>query len=295
MNFLVTKLYTPVNQEKIRQNSQELIENSKKELSVENLKLIMSLIDLTTLNVTDNEEVVTEMCNKVEGFQDVFPKIPNVAAICVYPSLISVVRSAISKPDFGIASVGAGFPASQTFPEIKIQEVKLAVESGANEIDIVLSVGKFLAGKFNDVYDEIVGLKSAAGSAKLKVILETGALPDYDAIRKASVLAMAAGADFIKTSTGKINPAATPEAFLVMVNAISDFYKETGKSIGIKPAGGISTAEDALIYFNIVKGVLGKDWLNNKLFRIGASRLTNNLLYKIHELSGEEYSNQSYF
>ena len=295
MDSIVYKLDTPVNHESIKQKSRELIESSKKEMSVENLKLIMSLIDLTTLSVTDNEERVKKMCEKVEVFQDVFSDIPNVAAICVYPSLISVVGSTISNPNFGIASVGAGFPASQTFPEIKSREVQLAVENGANEIDVVLSVGEFLAGKFDAVYDEIVALKNASGMAKLKVILETGALPDYDAVRKASIIAMAAGADFIKTSTGKIDPAATPEAFLVMVKAISDFYKETKKSIGIKPAGGISNAEDALVYFNIVKKVLGNDWLNSKLFRIGASRLTNNLLDKIHELSGIENPNRSYF
>ncbi|MDX2445325.1 MAG: deoxyribose-phosphate aldolase [Bacteroidales bacterium] len=288
-------LEMPTNHENIELKVAEMIENSKQEMSVANLKKIMNLIDLTTLSVTDNEANVSELCNKVERFPSVFPNIPNVAAVCVYPSLIQVVCSTIKNANIGFASVGGGFPASQTFMEIKIKEAQLAVERGATEIDIVLNVGNFLAGKYVEVQDEIAVLKKATGNAKLKVILETGALPGYGAVRKASFLAMDGGADFIKTSTGKIEPAATPEAFLVMVEAIHDFFNETGKAIGIKPAGGISTPEDALIYFTIVKNILGEHWLNNKLFRIGASRLSNNLLGKIQDLSGERQSFLPYF
>ena len=284
-----------INPEEIDLKLTEMIENSKQEMSIGNLKIIMNLIDLTTLSVTDNEANVSELCNKVERFPSVFPHIPNVAAVCVYPSLIPVVCSYIKNTNIGFASVGGGFPASQTFMEIKIKEVQLAVERGATEIDIVLNVGHFLAGKYVEVQDEIAVLKKAAGNAKLKVILETGALPGYAAVRKASFLAMDGGADFIKTSTGKIEPAATPEAFLVMVEALHDFFNETGKAIGNKPAGGISTPEDALIYFTIVKNVLGEQWLNNKLSRIGASRLSNNLLSKIQDLSGEGQSFLPYF
>ena len=295
MLSILKKLDKTINPEEIHKKTEKGIEESKQEMSVITLKTIMSLIDLTTLSVTDNEDTVIALCNKVNNFPKVFPNIPNVAAICVYPSLVSAVCSNIRKPNIGIASVGGGFPASQTFPEIKCKEVQLAVEKGATEIDIVLSVGKFLAEKYTEVHTEIADLKKAAGKSKLKVILETGALPDYNAVRKASIIAMDAGADFIKTSTGKIQPAATPEAFFVMVEAIFDFYSETGRAVGIKPAGGISTAEDALIYYSIVKYILGGQWLNNKLFRIGASRLTNNLINKIQDLSGEKSSILPYF
>jgi deoxyribose-phosphate aldolase len=284
-----------INQEDLEHKVAQMIESSKLELSIANLKKIMNLIDLTTLSVTDNESKVSELCNKVERFPGVFPHIPNVAAVCVYPTFIPLVCSTIKNVNIGFASVGGGFPASQTFIEIKIKEIQLAVEQGATEIDVVLNVGHFLAGKFVKVQEEVAILKKAAGTAKLKVILETGALPGYAAVRKASFLAMDGGADFIKTSTGKVEPAATPEAFLVMVEAIHDFYNETGKTIGIKPAGGISTPEDALIYFTIVKNVLGDTWLNNTLFRIGASKLSNNLLAKIQGISGEETSFLPYF
>ncbi len=269
----------------IKNTTEKLIKTSQVEMTDSNLKTLVSLIDLTSLNVDDNEKKIQDLCLKVNLFNEAFPSVPNVAAICVYPSLIPVVFSNLNSRKVRIASVAGGFPASLTFIEIKKREIELAVEAGADEIDIVLPVGKFIEKKYKDVHDEITQLKEAAGKAELKVILETGALSGYESVRNASLIAMDAGADFIKTSTGKIPQAATPDKFLVMVEAIKDFHNKTQKMVGIKAAGGISTPEDALIYFTIVKNVLGEKWLNNKYFRIGASRLLSNLLDKIQELS----------
>jgi deoxyribose-phosphate aldolase len=259
------------------------------------LKLIFSLIDLTTLNTDDTASKVKKMCEKINEFPGQFPGYPLVGAICVYPILVPVVNENLVKKQVNIASVAAGFPSSQTFFEVKEMESRMAVEAGANEIDMVISVGKFLNDELDYVSDEIRQIKKAIGTAKLKVILETGLLPDPSAIYRASMVSMEAGADFIKTSTGKVQPAATPEAVLVMCHAVKDFMKESGRMIGIKPAGGISTTAHALEYASIVKGVLGEQWLDPKLFRIGASRLANNLLSEILSMESGKLQEISYF
>jgi deoxyribose-phosphate aldolase len=253
----------------------------KKELySIGNLKTLFGLIDLTSLNSTDTEENIMNMCLKVNGFNKQYPDIPNVAAICIYPSLVNIVRKTLKSPGVKIVSVSAGFPSSQTFTEIKKRETIMALEAGADEIDIVISLGKFLSGKEKEVSSEIYQIKKIMGNHPLKVILETGALNPHQ-ISKASILAMESGADFIKTSTGKLQPAATTEAFRIMAESIRDFATKTGRKTGIKPAGGISTEKQAVKYLEIVKEVLGENWITPDLFRIGASRLANNILKEI--------------
>jgi deoxyribose-phosphate aldolase len=243
-------------------------------------KQCLSQIDLTSLNVTDTQAEIIAMVEKVNEFHEVFPHLPNVGAICVYPALIPVVKSHLTE-EIGIASVAAGFPASQTFIEVKVAETAMAVMEGATEIDVVISVGKFLEANYLDVYEELSELKSACREAHLKVILETGALKTAANIKKASILAMASGADFIKTSTGKIPVAATLEATYVMCQAIKDWNEKTGTKVSYKPAGGIVTTEDAVKHYTLVKEILGDEWLNNNMFRFGASRLANNLLSSI--------------
>ncbi|MFO7670751.1 MAG: deoxyribose-phosphate aldolase [Bacteroidales bacterium] len=247
------------------------------------LKKLFSLIDLTTLSERDNILNVTQLCDKVNRLTDVFPSMPSVAAICIYPELVHVVKEHLINPLINIASVGGGFPASQTFTNIKVMEIEQALGQGADEIDIVLPVGKFLMEDYEYVEYEIQAIKERIRDVPLKVILETGSLQDYALIRKASFLAISAGADFIKTSTGKIPAGATPEAMVVMCQVIREYYNKTGKKIGIKPAGGISDAENAILYYAIVKEILGADWLNSERFRIGASRLANNLLALIFD------------
>lgn len=251
------------------------------EKSPENMKLIFSVIDLTSLNTEDTAERIKTMCLKINRFSGHFPDIPNVGAICVYPSLVPVVKEHLNVTGVKIASVAAGFPSSQTFLPVKEMECRMAAEAGASEIDIVMSVGNFIGAELDPVCSEISRIKEVIGPAKLKVILETGLLREPENIYNASMACLRAGADFIKTSTGKITPAATPEAVLVMCHAIKDFYTETGKKSGIKPAGGIGTAGQALGYASIVQAVLGKDWLDPSLFRIGASRLANQVLSEI--------------
>ena len=244
-------------------------------------KTIFNLIDLTTLNVQDNRTRINAFVNKVNQFKSNYKDVPNVAAICTWPSLIAQVKETLTVENVSCCAVSAGFPEWHTFTEVKIAETSLTILDGADEIDIVINVGEILDEEYDSVFDDISEIKSACGDKKLKVILETGALKTTETIKKASIIAMEAGADFIKTSTGKISPAATPEAFLVMVKAVKEFTAKSGKKIGVKPAGGISTTEDALVYYTIVKEVLGKEWLNNKLFRIGASRLANDVLGQI--------------
>ena len=248
-----------------------------------------SSIDLTTLNATDTLDKGKKMAELVTRFPETYKNLPNVAAICVYPSLVNVVRRNLKADGVSIASVAAGFPASQTFIDVKISECIMAVENGADEVDIVISLGSFLSGDYDTVAAEVEQIKDAIGDAHLKVILETGALPDLSAIRLASLLVMEAGADFIKTSTGKMEPAATPEAALVMVDAIKDYHTKTGRKVGFKPAGGIVTTPEAVLYYNIVRTVLGEEWLNSTLFRIGASRLANNLLTDITGLEAHYF------
>lgn len=265
------------------------------EKNPESLKLIFSLLDLTTLGTEDTSSKVKMMCQKMNDFPGQFPGYPHVGAICVYPLLVPVVRENLVLKEVKIASVAGGFPSSQTFLEVKEMESRKAVEAGANEIDIVISVGKFLENELDYVSAEIRQIKKAIGEAKLKVILETGLLTDPSAIYRASMVSMESGADFIKTSTGKIQPAATAEAVMVMCHAIKAFMAQTGRKVGIKPAGGISTPEHALEYASIVKGVLGDEWLNPGLFRIGASRLANNLLSEISSSESGEPEEVSYF
>ena len=247
------------------------------------MKRIFSLIDLTTLSERDNIRNVSGMCGKVNLLPEAYPSMPPVAAICVYPEMVPVVRENLANPLVNIASVGGGFPASQTFTNIKVMEIEQAISQGADEIDIVLPVGKFLMEEYEYVEYEIKAIKERMGNKHLKVILESGSLRDYMLIRKASLLAIGAGADFIKTSTGKIPTGATPEAMIIMCQAILDYYNRTGKRIGIKPAGGISDPETAVLYYSIVKEILGEEWLNPERFRIGASRLANGLLALIFD------------
>lgn len=264
----------------------QLAKSSDQENDIQVLKQIFNLLDLTSLNTTDHDIKIKNMIDAVNKFEHHFPDCPNVAAICVYPNFVDVVKKNLTAKDVNIAVVSAGFPSSQTFLSVKLSETSIAVSKGANEVDIVISVGKFLNKEYQTVADEISLLKAVCGNAHLKVILETGSLPDEEAIYNASMLSMEAGADFIKTSTGKTEPAATYEAVYIMVHAIKDFYNKTGKKIGIKPAGGVVTVKQALVYYSIVKHILGNDWLNKHLFRIGASRLANNILTKINELKG---------
>lgn len=251
-------------------------ENNNKEVWME----CLHQIDLTTLNGEDTVAKVEGMAKKVNEFPKHFPGVPNVAAMCVYPALVETAHNTLTEP-VGIAAVAAGFPASQTFLEVKVAESAMAVKAGATEIDIVISIGKFLEGRYQEVFDEIKEIKAAIQPAHLKVILETGALKTAENIYKASLIAMAAGADFIKTSTGKIAVNATPEATYVMCTAIRDWKEKTGVKVCYKPAGGVSTTEEAVQHFTLVKEILGEDWLNNESFRFGASRLANNLLTSI--------------
>lgn len=244
-------------------------------------KLLFNCIDLTTLRTEDSDESVMKFTQNVNRFDNEFPDLKNVAAICVYPNFAEIVRDTLEVEDVKIACVSAGFPSSQTFIEVKVAETSMAIMDGADEIDIVISVGKFLAGDYESVCDEIEELKAACKGKHLKVILETGALQTASNIKKASILSMYAGADFIKTSTGKQQPAATPEAAYVMCQAIKEYHALTGNKIGFKPAGGINSVNDALIYYTIVKEMLGEEWLNNSLFRLGTSRLANLLLAEI--------------
>ena len=248
-------------------------------------KFLFNCIDLTTLNTTDSDESVMKFTQNVNRFEESYPDLKNVAAICVYPCFAEIVRDTLEVEGVNIACVSAGFPSSQTFTEVKVAETAMAIMDGADEIDIVISVGKFLSGDYETMCDEIAEIKATCKDKHLKVILETGALQTAENIKKASILSMYAGADFIKTSTGKQQPAATPEAAFVMCQAIKEYYEQTGFKVGFKPAGGINCVNDALVYYSIVKEVLGEEWLTNKLFRLGTSRLANLLL---SEIVGEE-------
>ncbi len=242
------------------------------------LKKIFSCIDLTTLKETDSADSVTGFVQKVNDFKEKYPDMPSVGAVCVFPVFAPIIKQYLKVEEVQKAVVAAGFPSSQTFLDIKVMEVKKAVSFGANEIDVVISVGEFLEGNYEFVYEEILQLKDACGEAHLKVILETGAIGDAQLIWNASIIAMDAGADFIKTSTGKIPTAATLDAAYVMCKAIKAYHAKTGRKVGFKPAGGIAETIEAVNYYTVVSDVLGEVWLNNTLFRIGASRLANNLL-----------------
>ncbi len=253
--------------------------------TLETKKFLFGSIELTTLKTTDSEDSVMAFTENVNQFDEAYAELPHVATICVYPCYAKTVSETLEIDGVEIACVAACFPSSQSFPEIKIAETALALKDGATEIDIVMPVGKFLSGDYEGMCDEISELKSVCGEHSMKVILETGCLKTVSNIKKASILSMYAGADYIKTSTGKEKISATPEAAYVMCQAIKEYYDETGIQVGFKPAGGINSVMDAMIYYTIVKEVLGEKWLTNKWFRIGTSRLANLLL---SEIEGKE-------
>ena len=244
-------------------------------------KFLLGSVELTTLKATDTEESVLKLTERVNQFDEDYPALPHVATICVYPCYAGIVSQSLEVEGVEVACVSGNFPSSQALLEVKTIETALAIKDGATEIDMVMSVGKFLNGDYESVCDEISEIKAVCGEHALKVILETGLLPSASDIKKASILAMYSGADYIKTSTGKEKPAATPEAAYVMCQAIKEYYDKTGIRIGFKPAGGLNTVFDALVYYTIVKEVLGEEWLTNQLFRLGTSRLCNMLLSEI--------------
>jgi deoxyribose-phosphate aldolase len=272
-------------EKEVSERISELNASVLKNKNEKTLRKIFSCIDLTSLNTTDTTEKIKKMTSKVNNFNSHFPDYENVAAICVYPLLVSTVKENLNVPEVKIASVGANFPSSQTFLSVKAAECELIINKGANEVDIVISVGTFLEKKYKKVISEIQIIKHSIGNANLKVILETGEIKTIDNIHLASILAMESNANFIKTSTGKTPVSATPEAVYTMCTAIKDFYEKTGKKVGIKPSGGVVTSEDAIIYYLIVEEVLGKEWLNKNLLRFGASRLANNILTDINKLN----------
>lgn len=241
---------------------------------------IMGFLDLTSLGAGDNEEKISGMLDKVNNFKRYYPEFPPVAALCVYPVFIPLLKKKLTIPTVKKASVAASFPSSQTFIEIKKAEMQRIIDEGADEADIVISLGRFLGGDYNAVFDEVYILKEISGDISLKVILETGMIKNPLYIRIASLLALEAGADFIKTSTGKNGPGASPESMLIMAEAVGDYFSATGRKAGLKPAGGISNYQTALVYYETVKQTLGESWLTPSLFRIGASRLANDLLGK---------------
>lgn len=253
--------------------------SQKSKLSL--IKLALSCVDLTTLNGSDTDKTVIDLCEKGRSYHSKCDKSPNVAAICVYPTFAKVAKECLIGSDIHVATVAGAFPAGQSPIEVKVAEVKYAVKEGADEIDMVISRGKFLEGKYEEVFNEIATIKTACGQAHLKVILETGELLNDENIRKASEIAIAAGGDFIKTSTGKIPIGATLEAFHVMCCVIKEHYTQTGQMIGIKPAGGVSTIDDAIAYITVLESVLGDKWLDKRYFRIGASRLADSLFDEI--------------
>lgn len=262
---------------------------------IDALKLTLSMIDLTTLEGQDTPGKVQQLCQKAMHLHDAMPGLPHVAAVCVYPTMVAVAKQALAGTNINIASVATAFPSGMSAREIKLDDTRMAVEAGADEIDMVISRGAFLAGDYAFVADEIAAVKEACGDAHLKVILETGELGTLDRVRRASVLAMHAGADFIKTSTGKIQPAATMPVTLVMLQAIRDFYYETGRMIGMKPAGGISNAKLAIHYLVMLHETLGNAWMTPEWFRFGASSLANDVLMQLLKQSTGVYQSADYF
>lgn len=271
-----------LNDEEVHAAVTRLLEQKKAQYDTAEVRReLLGTVELTTLKVTDSQESVLQFTERVNRFADEHPDLPHLATVCVYPNFAKIVSESLEAEGVEVACVSGGFPSAQTFIEIKTTETALAVHDGATEIDMVLSVGTFLSGDYETCADEIAEIKAACSERPLKVILETGALQTASHIKRASVLSMYAGADFIKTSTGKIEPAATPEAAYVMCQAIKEYYKETGIRIGFKAAGGVSTVDDALTYYTIVRELLGKEWIDENLFRIGTSRLANLLVSEI--------------
>lgn len=286
-NLIMTKLYKKLlnpgfTAEEIREGVAAATGSADPAGRTRILKDIFSFIDLTSLNTTDSESSIRHFAAKAAAFSDKFSNISNVAALCVFPNFTAAAREGLNGCGIRLAVVSAAFPTSQTFLEVKMYETELAVKSGADEVDIVIPVGTFLEGNYDSVIDELKTIREVAGPAVLKIILETGLLKDFRHIYRASVIAMESGADFIKTSTGKSPVSATPEAAWVMCRAIRDYHDETGIMIGFKPAGGIVSPEDAIIYYSLVREVLGEKWLTPEYFRIGASRLANNILNELY-------------
>lgn len=267
----------------------------KNQSKTNGLLLALNMIDLTTLEGKDSEGKVRQMCYKALHLHDAYPGLPTVAAVCVYPSMVKIAKQAVAGSGVKVASVATAFPSGQSGIDIKLMDTRMAVDDGADEVDMVISRGKFLQGEYNYVFDEISAIREACGNARLKVILETGELVTYDKVRRASDIAMYAGADFIKTSTGKISPAATMPVTLVMLDAIKDFYFTTGIRVGMKPAGGISKSKLALHYLVMLNETLGEDWMNNQWFRFGASSLANDILMQLVKQKTGLYQSPNYF
>lgn len=271
-----------VSDEEVRDAVRKIIaEKVHENDNLEVKKFLMGSVELTTLKTTDSEDSVLAFTERVNQFDEQYPELPHVATICVYPCFAKTVSETLEVDGVEIACVSGSFPSSQALIEVKVAETALAIKDGATEIDIVMPVGKFLSGNYEEVADEITELKNVCGEKKMKVILETGCLKTAANIKKASILSMYAGADYIKTSTGKLEPAATPEAAYVMCQAIKEYYDKTGIQIGFKPAGGLNTVMDAITMYTIVKEVLGEKWLTNQWFRMGTSRLANLLLSEV--------------
>jgi len=283
--------HVSVNERVARLNKRSI----KKESKIHALKLVLSMMDLTTLEGKDSPGKVIQLCSKARTPHASLPDLPSVAAVCVYPSMVATAKSALKGTGINVASVATSFPSGMTELSIKLDDTRYAVEQGADEVDMVISRGEFLRGNYQKVFDEIAAVKKACGDAHLKVILETGELFTYENVRKASDLAMHAGADFIKTSTGKVSPAATQPFTLVMLEAIRDFYYKTGKKIGMKPAGGIRKAKQAIQYLVLVKETLGAEWLTKDYFRFGASSLANDVLMQIVKQQTGVYQSPDYF
>lgn len=283
---ILNKYDLELDDEKVkRQVSTLLKEHLQENKTKAVMQFLLNSVELTTLNTTDNEDSVLRFVEKVNKFDDVYPELGHVATVCVYPNFAKICHDTLENDEIEIACVSGSFPSAQTFMEVKIAETALALKDGATEIDMVIPVGKFLAGDYEGMCDEIGEIKALCGDKKLKTILETGCLKSASNIKKASILAMYAGADYIKTSTGKLEPAATPEAAFVMCQAIKEYNELTGIQIGFKPAGGMKTVEDALTYYTIVKEVLGEKWLTNQYLRLGTSSLANKIL---SEIEGKE-------
>ena len=276
---------TELDDAKVKAIVENILTHREENNTIEVKKFLLNSVELTTLKTTDSDESVLRFVENVNRFDDEYPELGHVATVCVYPNFAKICHDTLENENVEIACVSACFPSSQSFVEVKIAETALAIKDGATEIDIVIPVGKFLAGDYEGMCDEIAEIKSVCGDVKLKTILETGCLKTASNIKKASILAMYSGADYIKTSTGKLEPAATPEAAYVMCEAIKEYYDKTGIQIGFKPAGGMKTVEDALTYYTIVKEVLGEKWLTNQYLRLGTSSLANKLL---SEIEGKE-------
>ena len=285
-NKILSQYNLELDDQQIKRQVEILLKDHLQENNTKDVKkFLLNSLELTTLQTTDSEDSVLKFVEKVNKFDDIYPELGHVATVCVYPNFARICHETLESEDIEIACVSGCFPSSQSFIEVKIAETALAIKDGATEIDIVIPVGKFLAGDYEGMCDEIAEIKNVCGDKKLKTILETGCLKTASNIKKASLLSMYAGADYIKTSTGKLEPAATPEAAFVMCQTIKEYYEKTGIQIGFKPAGGMKTVEDALIYYTIVKEVLGEKWLTNQWLRLGTSSLANKLL---SEIEGKE-------